>query len=604
MASTYSQLKIELIGTGEQSGTWGATTNTNLGTAIEEAITGSVVVPFSNTDVTLTLSNTNASQSARNLRLNLTGTASSALNLTVPDIEKFYLIANDLTYEVVVKNSTGTTYTVPAGTTAQVFSTGAGIKDGISFFQGELLSSAAYILGGEIDSTPIGAITPSTVRSTNLTVNGNTILGDASGDTVDIRAAAWTLTNSPTVTGTWTNLGTVTTTAINGGTINGVTIGGSSPAAATVTNLTVNGNTILGDASGDTVQVKAAAWTLTNSPTVTGTWANLGTVTTTAINGGTINGVTIGGSSAGAITGTSGTFSSLSDSGNLTFTGTANRITGDFSNATYSNRVAFQTSTADSNTVVGVLPNGSATGSSYQVYNNSTLTNASLASLEASSSAVTLASSIRGSGTYLPMAFNVNGSESLRLLTTGAISFGSSGTAYGTSGQVLTSQGSGAAPTWTTNGSGTVTSITAGTGLSGGTITTSGTVSIDTAVTVDVSTAQTLTNKRITTRSLAAASATGTITPASDTYDQVNYLLTGTVAFAVPSGTPTNGQKLNIRLYAASTQTVSWTTSSTGYRVIGTTLPTSVASGKTVYVGCVWNSTDSYWDVVAVATQA
>jgi len=535
MASTYSQLKIELIGTGEQSGTWGATTNTNLGTAIEEAITGSVVVPFSNTDVTLTLSNTNASQSARNLRLNLTGTASSALNLTVPDIEKFYLIANDLTYEVVVKNTTGTDYTVPAGTTAQVFSTGTGIKDGISFFQGELLSSAAYILGGEIDSTPIGTLVPSTIKSTNLTVNGNTILGDASGDTV---------------------------------------------------------------------QVKAAAWTLTNSPTVTGTWANLGTVTTTAINGGTINGVTIGGSSAGAITGTSGTFSSLSDSGNLTFTGTANRITGDFSNATYSNRVAFQTSTADSNTVVGVLPNGSATGSSYQVYNNSTLTNASLASLEASSSAVTLASSIRGSGTYLPMAFNVNGSESLRLLTTGAVSFGSSGTAYGTSGQVLTSQGSGAAPTWTAANSGTVTSITAGTGLSGGTITASGTIAINTAVTVDVSTAQTLTNKRITPRSLAAASATGTVTPNSDSYDQVNYLLTGTVAFAVPSGTPTNGQKLNIRLYAASTQTVSWTTSSTGYRVIGTTLPTSVASGKTVYVGCVWNSTDSYWDVVAVATQA
>ena len=105
-------------------------------------------------------------------------------------------------------------------------------------------------------------------------------------------------------------------------------------------------------------------------------------------------------------------------------------------------------------------------------------------------------------------------------------------------------------------------------------------------------------------RSLAAASATGTVTPNSDAYDQVNYLLTGTVAFAVPSGTPTDGQKLSIRLYAASTQTVSWTTTAGGYRIIGTTLPTSVATGKTVYVGCVYNSTDSFWDVVAVATQA
>ena len=59
MASTYSNLKIELIGTGDQSGTWGVTTNTNLGTAIEEAITGSANVTFSSADVTLTLTNTN-----------------------------------------------------------------------------------------------------------------------------------------------------------------------------------------------------------------------------------------------------------------------------------------------------------------------------------------------------------------------------------------------------------------------------------------------------------------------------------------------------------------------------------------------------------------
>ena len=72
MASTYSELKIELIGTGDQTGTWGATTNTNLGTAIQEAITGSANVSFSSSDVTVTLTDTNAAQTARNLRLNLT----------------------------------------------------------------------------------------------------------------------------------------------------------------------------------------------------------------------------------------------------------------------------------------------------------------------------------------------------------------------------------------------------------------------------------------------------------------------------------------------------------------------------------------------------
>ena len=83
MASTYTDLKVELIGTGEQSGSWGTTTNTNLGTALEEAIVGTVDVTFSSGTVTLTLSNSNATQSARHLRLNLTGTSGGAQNLIV-----------------------------------------------------------------------------------------------------------------------------------------------------------------------------------------------------------------------------------------------------------------------------------------------------------------------------------------------------------------------------------------------------------------------------------------------------------------------------------------------------------------------------------------
>jgi hypothetical protein len=56
MASTYSTLKIELIGTGEQQGTWGTTTNTNLGTALEEAIVGRATANFTtDADLTLTL---------------------------------------------------------------------------------------------------------------------------------------------------------------------------------------------------------------------------------------------------------------------------------------------------------------------------------------------------------------------------------------------------------------------------------------------------------------------------------------------------------------------------------------------------------------------
>ena len=130
MPSTFSPLKIELIATGEQSGTWGNTTNTNLGTAIEEAITGSADVAFSSADVTVTLTDTNAAQTARNLRLNLTGTSGGARNLILGSgcqIEKLYLINNGLADAVTVKNTTGTGIAVPAGTSMFVFNNGTNV---------------------------------------------------------------------------------------------------------------------------------------------------------------------------------------------------------------------------------------------------------------------------------------------------------------------------------------------------------------------------------------------------------------------------------------------------------------------------------------------
>jgi hypothetical protein len=88
MASTYStNLKIELIGTGEQAGTWGTTTNSNLGTALEQAIVGKADVTMSSTTITLTLTNSNAAQDARAIYLNLTGSPGGAAVLEVPAIK-------------------------------------------------------------------------------------------------------------------------------------------------------------------------------------------------------------------------------------------------------------------------------------------------------------------------------------------------------------------------------------------------------------------------------------------------------------------------------------------------------------------------------------
>lgn len=72
-----------------------------------------------------------------------------------------------------------------------------------------------------------------------------------------------------------------------------------------------------------------------------------------------------------------------------------------------------------------------------------------------------------------------------------------------------------------------------------------------------------------------------------------------------PSGTAYDGQKLMIRIKDdGTTRNLTWTTTSGGYRVIGTTLPTSTTASKTTYVGCIYNSTDTFWDVVVVTTQA
>jgi hypothetical protein len=219
MASTYSDLKVELIGTGEQSGTWGATTNINLSTALGEAITGTADVAFSSADVTLTLTNVNTAQTARNLRLNLTGTSGGARNLILGSgcqIEKFYLINNGLADAVIVKNTTGTGVTVPAGRAMFVFNNAVDVVDALNYFSGTVVSSAATITGGTINSTSIGATTASsgafttlaasgnTTLTGDLTVNGNTTLGNASGDTITLNAATANVPNNLYFSGTGT----------------------------------------------------------------------------------------------------------------------------------------------------------------------------------------------------------------------------------------------------------------------------------------------------------------------------------------------------------------------------------------------------------------
>jgi hypothetical protein len=165
MASSYSDLKIELIGTGEQTGTWGTTTNNNFSVAVGEAITGSADVAFSSADVTVTLTDTNSAQTARNLRLNLTGTSGGARQLILGSgcqIEKLYLINNGLADAVTVKNTSGTGIAVPAGKSMFVYNNGTNVVEAVTgavnLSVGTLAVTGTSTFGGDSTYTGTGQV--------------------------------------------------------------------------------------------------------------------------------------------------------------------------------------------------------------------------------------------------------------------------------------------------------------------------------------------------------------------------------------------------------------------------------------------------------------
>ena len=136
MSSTYSSYKIELIGTGEQAGTWGTTTNTNFSTAVEQAIGGYVSVTFTGLTKTLTLTNTNAAQDARALYLNLIGSPGGTATLELPAIQKAYIIKNSTTggYTVTAKVTGMTGVVIPNGSTMMVYNNGTDVVVSVNNF--------------------------------------------------------------------------------------------------------------------------------------------------------------------------------------------------------------------------------------------------------------------------------------------------------------------------------------------------------------------------------------------------------------------------------------------------------------------------------------
>ena len=222
-SSTSSDLKLELITTGEKSGTWGTITNTNL-QILEQAASGYLSLAVGSADVALSLAN-HATANGKNLYFKLTGTLTANRTVTMPDSAERVFIVEDATarsssnYTLTVKTVSGTGLALPIGSTTILYSDGTNIT-------GKLQSKGYYTIPGAytavngdqllIDTSGGGIGTPITVTlpaspavgnevtfidsgnafgSNNLTIarNSQPILGTAANLTISTNGAAFTL---------------------------------------------------------------------------------------------------------------------------------------------------------------------------------------------------------------------------------------------------------------------------------------------------------------------------------------------------------------------------------------------------------------------------
>jgi hypothetical protein len=163
MASTYStDLKLELMATGENAGTWGTKTNTNLN-LIQQAIAGFQSIDVAAADVTLVMTDASISN-ARNMVLKFTGTLTANRTVNLPDsIEKFYILQDSTThgaFTLTFKTVSGTGFTLDEGKIHAGFSDGTNVTE-----------VALNTLGGSIGTAQIdnSAVTTAKLADSSIT---------------------------------------------------------------------------------------------------------------------------------------------------------------------------------------------------------------------------------------------------------------------------------------------------------------------------------------------------------------------------------------------------------------------------------------------------
>ena len=171
MASTYSaDLKLELMATGENAGTWGTKTNTNL-ELVQQAIAGYQAIDVASADVALVMSNASISN-ARNMVLNFTGTLAGNRIVTIPDsIEKFYILKDGTTHSgnsLTFKTVSGTGFTLDEGKIHAAYSDGTNVNE-----------VALNTLGGTIGTAQIDDDAVTNAKIADNAVDSDQIAADA-----------------------------------------------------------------------------------------------------------------------------------------------------------------------------------------------------------------------------------------------------------------------------------------------------------------------------------------------------------------------------------------------------------------------------------------
>lgn len=345
MPSTYSvNTGLEIIATGEKSGSWGSITNGNL-EIIDAALNGGVVISLtgqgssfnldtsdwllSGTDISngqhklITFTGGDNPGAGNRITINVVASSTGTPRST---LEKLYFIrTSSLSYGIEISTGAGTSkVNIDDGDFKMVYCDGS---DEVFSITDDLTMSSVKITGGSIDATPIGATTPSTAAFTSADINAGTIDNTVIGGAVPaaVNATAFTVTAAGS---------TFTVSPVSAGALNNVVIGASTASAGTFTtvngtnltgtgNLQIDGNSTLGSDAADTITLNAKIATnvVPSSATLdlgtnTDQWRDLyitGTANIDSLMADTVNidGGSIDNCAIGAVTPTTGAFTTL-----------------------------------------------------------------------------------------------------------------------------------------------------------------------------------------------------------------------------------------------------------------------------------------------------